>query len=796
VFSNYLKVALRNLLRHKVYSVINIAGLAVGMAACIVIMLWVIFNLSFDDFHAHADRIYWLYEHQSFAGMGSRYINSTMPAMGPALQEEIPEIESYCRLYGSRSGFVVRTGSILSEIGMVYYADSSLFRIFSYHLSAGDPATALRQPKSLVLSRSQAQRLFGDKNPLGQAVSHEGESYTVTGVLDKIPSNSQLQFDALISFSTLDNLPAWGANESWHSNCLSTYLLLQPRADYREVERKLPGFLREHLNDQAKHYKLFLMPLKKIRLNWPPAGYGKGMSLRQQLYLFAGLSLTVLLLACINFINLSTARLSRRAREVGLRKVLGSSRLSIARQFLIESVLLATAALLVAVSIVELVLPPLNSSLGTSLEFNYMSYAHLSLFMLGITLTAGLLAGSYPAAVLSSFQPSVVLRRGPVGAPGKKWLRRSLVFAQFVVALLLITCSLVVNGQWNYMRNKELGLDTNRVICLQDNPDMPDHYEIFRHNLMANPAVEAVTATSIPLWRETWTTALRYEGDNYRNSDEAWDTAFRDVDYGFVDFFGLKLVAGRGFSLDRPTDQKSYVINEALAHKVGWTAEQALGKQLSLHDEPFGRVIGVVKDFHFRSVIRQIEPLLLLPSRDTGLSNVLVRVKPGSITPVLEHIEKQWSTFFPEKPFEYTFLEQEIDQSYRFFEQQTLIIGTFTLLTILLACLGLLGLITLAAESRTKEIGVRKVMGASVGDIIFLLSREFMLLLGFAILVAWPAAWYLSRCWLEGFAYRISLDWWTFLLAGLVAFVLAAVTVSFQAFKAATADPVKALRYE
>jgi len=795
VFKNYLTVAVRNLLRHKVYSSINIIGLAVGMAACIVILLWVRFNLSFDSFHANADRICWLYENQTFGGMGPRYTSSTMPAMGPALQEEIPEIEAFCRFFLSRFGFAARCEARLCEIKKVFYADSSLFRIFSFPLLEGDPATALQQPNSLVVSRELALRLFGEKDPLGQVVTHEGESYTVTGVLKKLPRNSHLQFEALISFSTLEYSQPWGKNNSWRSSCLFTYLLLRPEASPEEVEQKLPGFLQEHLENNTNDLKLFLMPLKKYRLNWPPTGYGKGMDLKQQLSLFVGLALIALLLACINFINLSTANSGRRAREVGLRKVLGSSSPAIARQFLVESVLLAALALLAAISLVELVLPPLNSRLGPGLEFSYLSYWQLSLFLVASTLAVGLLAGSYPAAVISSFQPSAVLRGDATGGAGRRWLRRALVFAQFVVSLLLITCTLVVYGQWKYMRSKELGLNTSQVICLPKNPEMPARYEAFRHSLIANKAVEAVTATGCPLWLEIWRTPLRYEGDNFRSINDAWQAANLDVDYDFIEFFGLELVAGRGFSRDRPADRQAYVINETLAQKIGWSPQQALGRQVSLVDDQYGPVIGVVKDFHFMSVVNRIEPLALLPS-NTRLNSVLVRTGPGSLAPALDHIEKQWQDFFPDKPFEYTFLDQEIDLSYKSFEQQTLIIGSFTLLAVLLACLGLLGLVTQAAESRTKEIGIRKVLGASVKDIVLLLSQEFIWLLCLAILIAWPVAWYVMNRWLENFAYRIEIGWMTFLLGGVIALAIAALTVSFQAVKAATANPVDALRYE
>ncbi|MFH1070299.1 MAG: ABC transporter permease, partial [Candidatus Glassbacteria bacterium] len=575
MFGNYLKVALRNLLRHKVYSAINILGLAIGTAACIIILLWVLFNLSFDSFHANADRICWLYEHQSFAGTEPRYVSTTMPPMGPALQEDLPEIEGFCRLLLPRYEFVVRCEEKLYGIEEALYADSALFRIFSFPLLAGDPATALQQPNSLVVSQELALRLFGEKDPLGQVVIHERESYTVTGVLKKLPRNSHLRFEALISFSSLENRQPWGKNREWSTNCLFTYLLLRPEANPEEVERKLPGFLQKHLGESADNYKLLLMPVKEIRFH-SPTGFGKGSDNKLQLFLFAGLALTVLLLACINFINLSTARSNLRAREVGLRKALGASRPMVARQFLTESVLLAALALLVAIALVELALPRLNSRLGTGLEFHYLSDWQLSLFLVATTLAVGLLAGSYPAAVISSFQPSAVLRGDATSGPGRRWLRRALVFAQFVVSLLLITCTLVVYGQWKFMRSKDLGLNASQVICLPENSEMRDRYEAFRHSLVGNQAIESVTAAAYPFWLKTWNAGFRYEGDSFKSIDEAWRVEFIEVDYDFIEFFGLELVAGRGFSRNRPTDQQAYVINETLARKIGWSPQQAL----------------------------------------------------------------------------------------------------------------------------------------------------------------------------------------------------------------------------
>ncbi len=789
MFSNYLKVALRNLLRHKGYSAINILGLAVGMAACIVILLWVRFNLSFDSFHANADRTCWLYEHQDFGGVGPQYISSTLPGMGPALQEDYPEIEHFCRFLGPAS-LGVRSQGRLYEIKEVFTVDSSALRIFSFPLLTGDPATALQRPNSLVLSEELAVRLFGDQDPLGQVVTQGAESYTVTGVLKKLPRNSHLQFEALLSMSSLENNEAW-KQSLWSNNCLITYLLLKPEASRLALERKLPGFLQKHLGEMAKSYRLLLMPVKELRMH-SPTNYGKGPG-ELYIYLFSVIALVVLLLACINFINLSIARSGRRAREVGLRKALGASRPEIARQFLGESVLMAALALLVAVTLVELALPLLNPRLGVSMQFDYLANWELMLSLMAATLAVGLLAGGYPAAVVSSFQSSAVLKGGTTSGPGMVLLRRTLVFAQFAVSLLLITCTLVVFGQWNYMRSKELGLNASQVICLPTEFEMPNHYESFRAELLSDPVITAVTAVNF-FSRGVWTSDFHYEGDGGESGGK-WFVANLRVDPDFVSFFGLELVAGRGFSREMATDQYAYVINETLAGKIGWSPQEALGKQVSVNQGNLGPVIGVVKDFHFKSVVQPIEPLAIFVQKQT-LFDLMVRTRPGSLTQALEFLERRWQEHFPDRPFGYTFLDQEFARRYENYEQQTLMIGTFTLLAVLLACLGLLGLIALAAESRTKEIGVRKVLGATVADILLLLSREFLLLLAAAMLIAWPVAWWVMQRWLQNFAYRIELDWLTFFLAGLIALLAAVLTIGYQALRAATTDPVKALRYE
>jgi len=787
---NYVTVALRNLLRHKVYSAINILGLAVGLASCIVIMLWVRFHLSFDNFHTNADRIYLLYEKVNFSGTSDQEGNATMGPMGPTLKNDYPGIENYTRVYDIY-GFNTRVRENPILLKSVFMADSTVFEMFSFKFLMGNPGTALVDPYSIVLTRESARTLFGDENPLGQVVRSNDYDYKVTGVVEDIPRNSVFRFNMLVSISTLENykylkMPGWG------NNCLTTYLMLRNGVDYRVLEKQFPEFMNKYVPDVAANIKLCLHPLRGLSQRFNFLSSGPSWT---YIYVFSAIAVIVLLVACINFINLSLARSTGRAREVGLRKTVGAERGQLIFQFLSESVFLAFCALFLGIAILELILPGLNVFFGDILVFDYIRNWRLSLGLIGIALLAGLFAGLYPAFILSSFHPIAVLKGQITSGLKGRFLRRFLVIAQFAASIILITFTLFASRQLNYLRNSELGFIKDQVVILPLGRDMRNSLNNIREELLQNPSITGVAASSNTFGNVYMSLGIHFEGMDPKEEDK-WSVSSIFADENFIPFYGLSLVAGRNFSSDFSTDSSvSYVINEELARRIGWTPENAIGKKFSMWRGSEGMVIGVVKDFNYNSMHSRINPLALRMYPDM-MNFASVRIRPEKATDALKYLEKKWNGYMPDQPFEYSFLDEDFARLYQADRQAALLVGGFSALAVFIACLGLLGLISYAAQRRTKEIGIRKVLGASVQNIILLLSREFLVLLGVSILIAWPVAWYLTNRWLESFAYRIDLGWATFLLGGAIALVIASLTVSYQAVKAATANPVESLRYE
>ncbi|MCE5273244.1 ABC transporter permease [bacterium] len=795
MFSNYLKVALRNILRHKLYSAINIAGLAVGIAAFMVIVLWVQFNLSFDGFHKNADRIYKVINILNFGGRSPQHVGLTPPPMGPSLLNDYPEVEAYCRIMGTGRLTIEKQGKPI-YIKSYSTVDSTIFDIFTFEALAGDLKSSLSEPNSLVLTDETAQHIFGNRNPVGEHLKTvDGQECKVTAVVKKFPRNSHFQFDALMSFSTVK--AEWLDN---YSNCaLNTYLLLKKGTDPRALEAKLPGFMKKYSPEFADNFIFYLQPLREIHLHSARINYQMNWNPMDKSYvqIFSAVAVLILVIACLNFMNLATARSARRTREVGLRKVLGSSRAQLIRQFLGESVFLSFCSVVLALALIELSLPFLNEYIGYIFDFDY---PHNGLFLLelaGVALFTGVFAGIYPAFFLSSFKPAAILKGVLKDGCRGLWLRRSFIVLQYAISILLITYTFFVVRQIDYMRSRNLGFEKNQVLILPLYGEMQTKLESLRHELSLNPSVTGVTVANASLGDPLRENALDYQG---KPPTEQWSVPNMAVDFDFIPFYRLELLAGRNFRQNAAGDSSiSFILNESLVKKIGWTVQSAVGQPFYL--DAAGTVIGVVRDFNFQSLHHAIEPLVLVydPMNVQGyhfLRCVSVKIRPENTPATLEWLKDLWARNCPMEPFSYSFLDDDFASKYESEMMIGRMTGVFSALAVFIACLGLLGLISFAAESRTKEIGVRKVMGASVGDIILLLSREFLLLLGLSVLIAWPVAWYMTARWLERFAYRISLDGWTFVLAGAIALAVAAATVSFQAFKAATADPVKALRYE
>jgi len=796
VFGNYIKVALRNLLRHKVYSAINITGLAVGLASCLVIALWVQFHLSFDSFHRNADRIFKVITIAKFSGSSSQYAGITPPPLGPSMLNDYPEVKSYCRIKENGRLTIEKQGKPL-YIERLFRADSSIFDIFTFEPVAGELKSALSGPNSLVLTEETAKKLFGDGNPIGQSLKEaDGQEYRITAVVKKFPRNSHFQFDALFSFSSCPS--------DWLNNylnfTLNTYLLLEKGTDTRALEAKFPGFLKKYAPDYANNFFFYLQPLRDIHLhsaniieqiNWNQTDI-------RYVHIFSAVAVLILIIACINFMNLATARSTKRAREVGLRKVLGSNRSQLIRQFLGESVFLSFCAVVLALVLIELFMPYLNEYFGEGFDFNYSKNGSFLLELAGVALFTGFFAGIYPAFFLSSFKPAAVLKGVLRDGSSGLWLRRTFIVLQFSISIILIIYTFFVVKQIDYMRSRNLGFDKNQVLILPLYWEMRTKLESLRHELLLNPAVAGVTAANASLGGPLSENFVIYEGMVPGDNKSALNLM---VDHNFIPFYGLKLIAGRNFSVDFAADSSlSYIFNESLVKKIGWTPESAVGRKFNL-DGFDGTVVGVVRDFNFKSLHHEIEPLVLAydPVDAAGyhtLGVASVRIRPENTAATLDWLKGVWMRYSPLDLFSYSFLDEDFARKYESEIMAGRMTGAFSGLAIFIACLGLLGLITYAAESRTKEIGIRKVLGASVKDIVLLLSQEFIWLLCLAILIAWPVAWYMINRWLENFAYRIEIGWMTFLLGGVIALVIAALTVGYQAVKAATANPVEALRYE
>ena len=789
MLKNYLIIALRNLRRHRAFSFINIAGLAVGMACALLILLYVQDELSYDQYHVNKDRMYRL-----VTGSGSdtyEAIAKVSGAWGAALLEDLPDVEQVVRFRFMGPALVSRGDTRFYEIG-AFYVDPSVFEVFSFSLVAGDPQTALSQPNSIVLTRSIAKRYFGEEDPLGQTLTFDSQrAWTVTGVMEDVPATSHFTFPFLVSnLSEPDSL-----RYDWVRNQHYTYLLLDENASPEAVEAKIPAVLTKYIGDEAAAgFTPFLQPITRIHLH---SNLFREMAANGNVayvYIFSLVAFFIVLIACINFMNLTTARSVRRAKEVGVRKASGARRGVLIQQFLGESLLLSGLAMIVALVLVSLLLPAFNELTGKALSFGLLQNASLLLGLLGITLFVGVVAGSYPAFVLSSFRPAAVLKGERQGA-GRAGLRKGLVVFQFAISAFLIIAAGVVQNQLTFIQSKDLGFNREQIVTIpiRENP-MQEQYETFKEALLQQPGVVSVSASGNLPGGGDWGIPLQPEG---LTQEETPDMRILVVDQDFLDTYEMQIVAGRDFSGIQATPTHSaFLLNEEAARQLRWT--DPLGKQIG--SAPIGLepspVVGVVKDFHFRSLHEAIMPLVFFIPQPNWFTVFSVRIRPDNIDETLAAMEATWTRFEPNHPFTYTFLDEQFAALYQSERQVATLLSYATGLAVLIACLGLFGLAAFTAEQRTKEIGVRKVLGASVPSLVVLLSKDFLKLVALALVLAAPIAYFAMHRWLDDFAYRVEISWWIFLTAGLAALLIALLTVSYQAIKAALADPVKSLRYE
>jgi len=782
MFKNYLKIALRNISKYKTYSFINILGLAVGMACTIIILLWIQNELRYDRFHENADNIYrvlrvWPEKNSySIAGPGP---------LAVALKDEYPEIKNSARIFHN----VRRPLQFEDKVFQVKVCgvESSFVDIFTFPFVKGNPENSFSDPNFIILTEETARKYFGDEDPIGKIMYFEWWTrwleFHVTGVVKNVPSNSHLQFDILIPFSFVT---ASGMKiDTWDVGAYHSYVQLEENVDLEGVNQKISGTLKRHYPDSNANIEL--EHLLNIHLyNY----FGGGPIL--YIYIFRTIGLFILIIACMNFMNLSTARSLNRAKEVGMRKVVGSRRMQLIGQFLGESVLLALLALVIAVILVQLLLPLINNLLDKNLTLHYSGALILSL--IGIAVITGIISGSYPSFFLSSFRPVTVLK-GDIRTGSKSPLfRKVLVITQFVISVLLIIGAIMVYKQLDYIQKKELGFEKEHIINFQMGGSFYDKYETIKQELQKHPNILSVAQTNFSFRGGFAASHVNWEG---KQNNENITLAIRSVDFDFQEMFDVEMVQGRFFSRDFQTDVwQSFILNESAVKFMG--LESPIGKQFSC-DLPFaegkGKIIGVVKDFHFRSLHSEIAPLILV-IHPWWYTDAYIKIRSEKIPNTLAVIQNKLKEFVPEFPFELHFLDEEVDQLYQTEQRAGILVRYGTFLALFIACLGLFGLTAFTTEQRTKEIGIRKVLGASVPGIIRILTKEFTKWIIVANLIALPIAWYVMSKWLQNFAYRINIGWWILLSAGVLALVIALVTVSYQSIKAALANPVESLRYE
>ncbi|MXZ74331.1 MAG: FtsX-like permease family protein [Gemmatimonadetes bacterium] len=798
MFQNYLSVALRNLRRHPAYSLINIAGLAIGMATCILILMYIQDELGYDRYHPHAERVYRIVDDIESGGQTVQTAG-TPTGWGPALRRDFPEIELLVRIRGTETAWLVDLGNTIYYERKVIWAEPELFEMFDMPLVLGDPDTALAEPYSMVISEELAFKYFGAEDPIGKAVNLDNRwDFMVTGVMENVPTNAHMRPDMLVSYTTMNAIRSWDLDDWEYHRNLYTYIRLRENVSPDEFEAKLPAFLERHAGDQYREAGISLrpslQPLVDIHLYSNRESEHEPNGDIRYVALFMVIAFLILIIACINFINLATARSEMRAREVGVRKVLGANRMQLIRQFLGESVLMAGIAAIVAVILVQLVLPAVNEIAGKQLALPLTDWMVLAALVLGTT-AIGLAAGSYPAAYLSGFLPVVVMKGSPESGRKGLGMRQLLVVVQFSMSIFLLVSTAIIYDQLEYIQTKRLGFDKEHVMVvpITGSPQQVNT-PVLRRRLSELPGVVGIsTTTGVPGMRIMPILEVRPEG--MRPEDHLM-MATLHVDEHFLDVMGIDVVAGRNFSSDWSTDTTSaYLLNETAVRNLGWGSPiDAIGRQferISFERAP-GRVIGVVEDFHLRTIHEEIEPAVITTSPYHIF--ILIRIEPGGISETIGRIEEVWNDVDSRYPLEYTFLDEDFDALYRTDRQLGEIFAVFAFLAIFVACLGLLGLASFSIQQRTREIGIRKVVGSSVSGIVVLLSKDFMKYVLWANVIAWPLAYFVMSNWLQNYAYNAEIRYAWFVAGGMLALVIAWLTIGAHAVAASRRNPVNALR--
>lgn len=781
MFKNYLKIAIRNLKKYKGYSFINILGLAVGMTCTILILLWVQNELSYDRFFPNAERLYRVTDYEKYADGSESIFTQNPPPLAQTLVDEYPEIKDAARLRNVKNS-VVQYGEKRFTEDNLTFIDPSLLKMFSIPFVKGNNNTALSNISSIILTQKTAEKYFGNENPLGNTIRINNHlDFIVTGVIKNFPHNTHLKIDFLLPFNAIKNFGY--TLHGWNSFAHTTYVLLSKGANYQEVSKKIANTISQNQKD-AK-ITISLQPITKIHLYsqniWGIGGTGD----ITQVYIFSIIAMLILLLACINFINLSTARAGNRAKEVGMRKVVGARRKEIVNQFFLESIIYAFTALIISIILIFDLLPVFNSISGKELSFGFPNNLGILLLAVGVALITGIISGSYPAFMLSRFNPLKVLKgRSGLGSKNKNF-RKPLVIFQFSLTIFLIIGTVVVNRQLHFIENKNLGFNKEQVLSIKLQGNLSQKLDLIENQLKENPQVISLAGVSSPPTGILSSTDVdNWEG---RNSNTKFLIYRLSADYNFAKTMQIKMMEGRYFSLKSDTAD-GCIVNQA--------AVEAMDMQSPIAKKVLGlKIIGVIKDFNFTSLHSKIAPLIIYYAPNE-IRQLLVRIKPGNISLTINSLEAGWEKIAPQFPFDYSFLDEQINKQYKADRQVGDVINIFSFLALFIACLGMFGLASFTAEQRTKEVGIRKVLGAKVSGIVFLLSKEFTKYVLLANIFSWPIAYFFINKWLQNFAYRIDISWWMFLLSGGIALLIALFTVSYQAIKAAVANPVKSLRYE
>jgi len=790
MFKNYLKTAFRNLWKNKAFSFINIMGLALGLACSLLIMLWVNDEYKVDAFHKNGSRLYSVFEKQYRDGQVFAF-HGGPGVMADEMKKALPEVQYATNYAWNELSTFEANNKIIKENGN--HSGQDFFKIFTYPLLQGNAATALQTPLDICISKKMAEDFFGSPaKAIGKTIRYQNnKDLKITAVFNNVPRSSTAQFDYILNWQNFLEGNSWA--KDWTNNGPATYIVLREGANAKTFEKKISRFLDNYNKEQTAHsyIRLGIQRYGDIYLhsNFDKQGKISGGRI-QYVQLFSLVAIFILLIACINFMNLTTARSVKRAKEIGIRKVVGAFRFALIRQFIGEALLIVSMAIIISLALVMLVLPVFNQLTAKQIHIP-LADPTFWLIITGLLLVTGFISGSYPALYLSSFKPVRVLKGSLKFSSSALWFRKGLVVFQFMLSIILIIGTIVVSKQVNYIQTANLGYDRENLLYIPLEGDLTAKYQLFKNQLLQMPGIKDISRiTDVPTQIENGTGGVEWEG-----KDPTVDIQFTQsaVGYDFIKTMHLQLAQGRDFSKDFATDSVGYILNESALKRIGY--KNPIGKPLTFWQKK-GTIIGVLKDFHFNSLHVPINPLVLRLGENIEWGNALVKTKPGKTKQALASLEKVCKSINPKFPFTYKFSDEEYQKLYKSEQVVSQLARYFAFLAIFISCLGLLGLVMFTAEQRTREIGIRKVLGATVPNVVGLLSKDFLKLVLIANLISWPLGWWAMSKWLQNFEYRIAISWWVFVLAGLAAVLIALLTVSYQAIKAAIANPVKSLRTE